>query len=94
MADVDTLDLLNKLTAEGFSLGDLIALTAGLGDRPALADQAYKVWIRFNPEHPQLCVAHFNRAVLQAALGDNAGAAASLEAAIAAEGLHAEPLFT
>ena len=83
MADVDTLDLLNKLTAEGFSLGDLIALTAGLSDRPALTDQAYKVWIRFNPEHPQLCVAHFNRAVLQAALGDNAGAAASLEAAIA-----------
>lgn len=83
MADVDTLDLLSKLTAEGFSLGELISVAAGMGDRSALADQAYKVWIRFNPEHPQLCVAHFNRAVLQAALGDHAGAAASLEAAIA-----------
>lgn len=83
MADVDTLDLLSKLTAEDFSLGDLIVLTAGLVDSPALADQAYKVWIRFNAEHPQLSVAHFNRAVLQAALGDAAGAVASLEAAIA-----------
>jgi len=83
MADVDTLDLLSKLTAEGFSLGELISIAVGMGDRPALADQAYKVWIRFNPEHPQLCVAHFNRAVLQASQGDHAGAAASLEAAIA-----------
>lgn len=83
MADVDTLDLLSKLTAEGFSLGDLIVLTTGLVDNPALADQAYKVWIRFNAEHPQLSVAHFNRAVLQAALGDAAGAVASLETAIA-----------
>lgn len=85
MADVDTLDLLSKLTAEGCSLGDLITLTAelGQGGQPALADQAYKIWIRFNPDHPQLCVALFNRSILQAALGDNAGAAASLEQAIA-----------
>ncbi len=85
MADVDTLDLLSTLTAEGASLGDVISIAARLGEggQPALADQAYKVWIRFNPEHPQLCVAHFNRAVVQSALGDNAGAAASLEAAIA-----------
>lgn len=83
MADVDTLDLLSKLTTEGFSLGDLIATTAVLGDQPALADQVYKIWIQFNSEHPQLCVAHFNRAVLQVALGDSAGAATSLEAAIA-----------
>lgn len=86
MADVDTLDLLNKLTAEGFPLGDLIGLTAALADSPALADQAYKIWIQFNAQHPQLSVAHFNRAVLQAALGDLAGAAASLEAAIAVNG--------
>jgi predicted O-linked N-acetylglucosamine transferase (SPINDLY family) len=85
MADVDTLHLLSTLTAEGASLGDVILIAAQLGEsgQPALADQAYKIWIRFNPQHPQLCVAHFNRAVLQSALGDNAGAAASLEAAIA-----------
>lgn len=85
MADVDTLNLLSTLTADGASLGDAILIAVRLGDlgQPALADQAYKIWIRFNPEHPQLCVAHFNRAVLQSALGDNAGAAASLEAAIA-----------
>jgi len=85
MADVDTLDMLSKLTAENCPLGDVITLAATLGQegQPALADQAYKVWIRFNPDHPQLCVAHFNRSVLQAALGDNAAAAASLEAAIA-----------
>jgi len=85
MADVDTLDLLSKLTAEDCPLGEVITLAAdlGAGGRPALADQAYKVWIRFNPEHPQLSVALFNRSILQAALGDNAGAAASLERAIA-----------
>jgi predicted O-linked N-acetylglucosamine transferase (SPINDLY family) len=85
MADVDTLDLLSKLTAEDCSLGELITIAAGLGagGQPALADQAYKVWIRFHPEHPQLCVALFNRSILQSALGDNAGAAASLEQAIA-----------
>lgn len=85
MADVDTLDLLSKLTAEGCPLGEVITLAATLGTngQPALADQAYKVWIRFNPDHPQLCVALFNRSILQAALGDNAGAVASLERAIA-----------
>lgn len=84
MADVDTLDMLSKLTAEGCPLGDVITLAARLGaeGQAALADQAYKVWIRFNGEHPQLCVALFNRSILQAALGDNAGAAVSLEQAI------------
>ncbi|PIB93288.1 N-acetylglucosamine transferase [Caulobacter sp. FWC2] len=83
MADV-TLNLLSTLTAEGCSLGDLITLASdlGAGGQPALADQAYKIWIKFNAEHPQLSVALFNRAVLQAALGDNPGAAASLEQAI------------
>lgn len=85
MADVDTLEMLNKLTADGCPLADVITLASSLASsgQPALADQAYKIWIRFNAEHPQLCVALFNRSVLQAALGDNAAAAASLEQAIA-----------
>lgn len=85
MADVDTLEMLNTLTADGCALGDVITLASDLasGGQPALADQAYKIWIKFNAEHPQLCVALFNRSVLQAALGDGAGAAASLEQAIA-----------
>ena len=84
MADLDALDMLSKLTADGCSLGDMITLAGNLAadGQPALADQAYKIWIKFNAEHPQLCVALFNRSVLQAALGDNAGAAASLEQAI------------
>ena len=85
MADVDTLDMLAKLTADGCPLGDVITLATDLTARgqPALADQAYKIWNQFNAEHPQLCVALFNRSVLQAALGDSAGAAASLERAVA-----------
>lgn len=85
MADVDTLEMLSKLTAEGCPLGDVITLAGELAaqGQPALADQAYKIWNQFNAEHPQLCVALFNRSVLQAALGDSAGAAASLERAIA-----------
>ncbi|NQE60645.1 N-acetylglucosamine transferase [Caulobacter sp. RHG1] len=85
MADVDTLDLISTLTADACPLGDAIALAIqlGQGDKPALADQAYNIWIRFHPDHPQLCVAHFNRAVLQSGLGDNVAAVASLEAAIA-----------
>lgn len=85
MADVDTLEMLSKLTAEGCPLGDVITLAGELAaqGQPALADQAYKIWVKFNAEHPQRSVALFNRSVLQAALGDNAGAAASLEQAIA-----------
>jgi len=85
MADVDPLEMLSKLTADGCSLADLITLAGDIASsgQPALADQAYKIWIKFNPAHPQLCVALFNRSVLQAALGDNSGAAASLEQAIA-----------
>lgn len=85
MAEFDTLDLLSKLTSEGCSLGELINIAAELSQagKPHVADQAYKIWARFNPDHPQLCVALFNRSVLQSALGDNAGAAASLEQAIA-----------
>ncbi|ATC24052.1 N-acetylglucosamine transferase [Caulobacter vibrioides] len=84
MADLDTLEMLSKLTADGCSLGDVITLASNLatGGQPALADQAYKIWIKFNPDHPQLCVALFNRSVLQAALGDSVAAAASLEQAI------------
>ncbi|MCY1647107.1 N-acetylglucosamine transferase [Caulobacter sp. SL161] len=84
MADLDALEMLSKLTADGCSLGDVITLASNLatGGQPALADQAYKIWIKFNPDHPQLCVALFNRSVLQAALGDNVAAAASLEQAI------------
>ena len=85
MADVDTLEMLSKLTAEGCSLGDVITLAGDLATQgqPALADQVYKIWVKFNAEHPQLSVALFNRSVLQAALGDNVGAATSLEQAIA-----------
>lgn len=85
MANVDTLDILTKLTADGCALGDVITLATELSTQgqPAIADQAYKIWIKFNAEHPQLCVALFNRSVLQASLGDSAGAAASLERAIA-----------
>ncbi|WP_310209828.1 N-acetylglucosamine transferase [Caulobacter sp. BE264] len=85
MANVDTLDMLTKLTADGCALGDVITLATELSTQgqPAIADQAYKIWIKFNAEHPQLCVALFNRSVLQASLGDSAGAAASLERAIA-----------
>lgn len=85
MADVDALEMLSKLTAEGCPLGDVITLAGELAaqGQPALADQAYKIWVKFNAEHPQRSVALFNRSVLQAALGDNAGAAASLEQAIA-----------
>ena len=57
MADIDTLDLLSKLTSEGCSLGELITIASELAQagKPQVADQAYKIWARFNPEHPQLC---------------------------------------
>lgn len=73
MANVDTLDMLTKLTADGCALGDVITLATELSTQgqPAIADQAYKIWIKFNAEHPQLCVALFNRSVLQASLVDS-----------------------
>ncbi|WP_421738733.1 N-acetylglucosamine transferase [Caulobacter sp.] len=85
MADNDALAVLQKITSEGLSLGDLINAAGGYmgaGDL-GLAEQIYKIWIQFNPAHPQLCIAHFNLASLQSQIGDNASAIANLERAIA-----------
>ena len=65
---------------------DLAELIAAAGDfasngRPDLGGQLYKVWIAFNPEHPQRYAAHFNCSALLT--DDLAGARAELEAAIA-----------
>ena len=65
---------------------DLAELIAASGDfasngRPDLGGQLYKVWIAFNPEHPQRYAAHFNCSALLT--DDLAGARAELEAAIA-----------
>ncbi|MBR7619563.1 N-acetylglucosamine transferase [Phenylobacterium sp. 20VBR1] len=78
------LSALQKATAGTLGLAELINTAntlsvTGAGDQ---AQQLYKIWAAFNPEHPQLYVAHFNRGCLQTQAGDLAGAIEALTAAI------------
>jgi len=85
MAEDGFLSAIQRITAGGCGLPDLIsAATEFVAARqPALAQQLYKVWIGFNPDHPQLYAAHFNCAGLMSDMGDLAAAQVELEAALA-----------
>jgi len=75
-----------QATTEGrASLADLITATAELGaaGEKGQAIQLYKIWIAFNPGHPQLFIAWFNCSALQSETGDPAGAIESLNGALA-----------
>jgi predicted O-linked N-acetylglucosamine transferase (SPINDLY family) len=83
MSENDFLTALQKITSTNASLTELIDAAGPLGaSNPELARQLYKVWISFNPEHPQLYVALFNCSGLDSQLGDSAAAAAALKRAI------------
>jgi predicted O-linked N-acetylglucosamine transferase (SPINDLY family) len=67
------------------SLADVIGAAHSLnaaGER-GQAVQLYKIWIAFNPDHPQLYIALFNGSSAQSESGDIEGAIASLNQAIA-----------
>ena len=75
---------LQEVTAGRASLTDLIGaatrlIAAGEG---ALAEQLYRVWIGFNPEHPQLFAALFNCAGLQTQMGELEAARQALTRAL------------
>jgi len=85
MAEDSFLNALAEITAGRASLGVLITAATGLvsaGRRPE-AQQLYKVWISFNPDHPQRYVAHFNCASLQSESGSLDEARANLVEALA-----------
>jgi len=72
MSEEMFLTALGEITAGRSSLGELITAASGLvaaGCR-LQAEQLYKVWINFNPDHPQRYVAHFNCASLQSDGGE------------------------
>jgi predicted O-linked N-acetylglucosamine transferase (SPINDLY family) len=85
MADDGLLTALAKITTGDCTLAELIGAAEGFlaAGRPDLAAQVYKVWIGFNPDHPQLFAARFNCAGLLTTAGDLAGARTQLEAAVA-----------
>lgn len=85
MADNDFLAALQKITAGGLSLHELIAAAQGAANagQSEQARQLYQVWIAMNAENPLVFIAHFNCSTLQTQLGDAAGAEASLRAALA-----------
>ncbi|HEY8617298.1 N-acetylglucosamine transferase [Phenylobacterium sp.] len=78
---------MQKITAGACGIGELIdaATQLNAAGRTDEAQQLYQVWVRFNAEHPQRQVAHFNCAVLQSDAGNLSGAARSLQEAIAAD---------
>lgn len=85
MADNDFLAALQKITSDGLGLHELIAAAqaASNAGQPDQARQLYQVWIAMNGDNPLVFIAHFNCSTLQTALGDAAGAEASLRAALA-----------
>jgi predicted O-linked N-acetylglucosamine transferase (SPINDLY family) len=78
--------ILQKVTSGEVALPELIGEAAALAasGQARLAQQLYRVWIKFNPDHPQIYVAHFNCSGLDTQLGDLEAAAASLRAALVA----------
>ena len=85
MADSLFVDALQKVTAGGLTLIELINAAGGLSQsgQPALARQLYKVWINFNRDHPHLYIALFNCAALDTQADDLVEARKSLSNAIA-----------
>ncbi|RAK60368.1 N-acetylglucosamine transferase [Phenylobacterium hankyongense] len=86
MSDNAFLVTLNTITSGGLQLGELIEAASALsrsGQSPQ-AQELYRVWAKFNAEHPQVHVAHFNCAVLQSDAGNLAAAALTLNEAIKA----------
>ena len=74
-----------QITAGNLGLAELITAAGELiaAGRADLAAQLYKVWIAFNPDHPQRFAAHFNCSGLLTDAGDLDGGRSELEAAIA-----------
>jgi predicted O-linked N-acetylglucosamine transferase (SPINDLY family) len=66
MSDTPLLTALQKITAGTLDLGELVGLANGLcGQGDVLgAEQLYRVWISFNPDHPQLYAAYYNCSTL------------------------------
>ncbi|WP_374472509.1 N-acetylglucosamine transferase [Phenylobacterium sp.] len=85
MSENAFLAAMQKITTGALGIGEVIdaASRLSMAGQSAEAQQLYQVWAKFNPEHPQIQVAHFNCAVLQSDAGDLAGAAQSLQTAIA-----------
>ncbi|THD80509.1 MAG: N-acetylglucosamine transferase [Phenylobacterium sp.] len=78
-------ETLQKITTTEVGLHELISAATRLNDAGhiSLAQQAYRVWLNFNGEHPQRFVVLFNCAVLSSQMGDLAGAQQELTAALA-----------
>jgi len=81
------LSALQKITSgvidlEGLIQACQVVCSAG---RAELAQQLYKVWTGFNPDHPNRHAIQFNRAVLLSAAGELSEAETALRAAIAAK---------
>ncbi len=76
---------IQKITAGALPLTEMIAAAQQLtkAGQSDYARQLYQVWINFNGEDPLLFVASFNYSTLLSQLGDEAGAEAALQAALA-----------
>ncbi|MFI4936629.1 MAG: N-acetylglucosamine transferase [Caulobacterales bacterium] len=66
MTDNIVLATLQRITAGELTLAELINVADGLRDAgtPTSAEQVYRVWIKFNPDHPQLYAAYYNCSTL------------------------------
>ncbi|WP_304189750.1 tetratricopeptide repeat protein [Phenylobacterium aquaticum] len=85
MSEAVFISAVQRITSGHLDLGGVITVATELvqAGQPSLAQQIYQVWIQFNPEHPQVYVAQFNRAGLNLDAGDVAGAKDALTQALA-----------
>ena len=86
MPYTDFPSVIERITSSSLDLVDAISAaesftTAGRRD---MAIQIYKIWTRFNPDHPHGYAAHFNCGVLHSDVGELAAAEEALRAALAA----------
>lgn len=85
MPDSLFVSAVERITAGAFTLTDAIAVAHQLtaAGRSDLSIQAYRVWAKFNADHPMVYAIHFNRAVLHSDRGELDAAEEALREALA-----------
>jgi len=85
MPDSIFVSAVERITAGAFGLTETIALANQLtaANRSDLSIQVYRIWAKFNADHPAIQAIHFNRAVLHSDRGELDAAELALREAIA-----------
>ena len=72
MPDSLFVSAVERITAGAFGLTEVISVAQQLtaANRSDLSIQAYRIWAKFNPDHPNVYAIHFNRACVHSDRGE------------------------